>query len=158
MYHLKSIIKFVNGRPKHTGCYKITDDNGLIVESTASEETIKYYESLNKEERKRKKVNKMNRILINNDIIHDIDTIRRVEDIGFSYDGDVKYSTKLFIIFDSEMQEEVEKKCFYFLAGPISRNQMENILNRMTAKEFDEYFKNPNYAKFRLVPAHIERI
>lgn len=158
MYHIKHRTEYFNGRATMMNYYEITNDNGFIVEPTASEETMKYYESLNKEERKNKEENKINRILINNDIIHDIDIIRRIEDIGFSYDGDVKYSTKLFIVFDPETQKEVERKCFYFLAGPISRNQMENIINRMTAKDFDNYMKNPNYVKFRLVPAHIERI
>lgn len=57
MYHIKHIVKFINGRPRLTGCYEITDDHGLIVEPTASEETMKYYESLNKKRKKRGKTN-----------------------------------------------------------------------------------------------------
>jgi hypothetical protein len=54
MYHIKHIVKFVNGRPRLTGYYEITDDNKLIVESSASEETMKYYESLNKKEKEKR--------------------------------------------------------------------------------------------------------
>ena len=90
--------------------------------------------------------------------IHDIDKLRRIEDIGFYYDNDLKYSGRLFIYFDEETEKKIESKCFYFLAGPFYWNQMESIINRMTAKEFDEYMKHPNYTRFRLVPAHIESI
>ena len=93
-----------------------------------------------------------------NNNIHDIDKIRRIEDIGFYYEDDLKYSEKLFIYFDEETEREIESKCFYFLAGPFYWNQMEGIINRITAKEFDEYMKHPNHTRFRLVPAHIESI
>lgn len=158
MYHIKHKTEYFNGIGRLTSAYEITDDNGFLIEPAASEEVMKYYEALNKEERKRKEVDKMSRISINNDIIHDIDAIRRVEDVGFSYDGDIKYSAKLFIIFNPETQEEVEKKCFYFLAGPFYQNQMENLIDRMTAQEFDNYLEYPRYARFRFVPAHIESI
>lgn len=92
--------------------------------------------------------------------IHDIDKLRRIENIGFYYEDGLKYSAKLFIYFDEETGREIESKCFYFLAGPLYRNQteMECLINRMTAKEFDEYMKHPRYARFRFVPAHIESI
>lgn len=91
--------------------------------------------------------------------IHDIDKIRRIEDIGFCYDEDgLKYSAKLFIYFDEETGKEIESKCFYFLAGPFYWNQMEKIIDRMTAQEFDNYLEYPRYARFRFVPAHIESI
>ena len=90
--------------------------------------------------------------------IHDIDKLRRIEDIGFYYEDGLKYSAKLFIYFDEETGREIESKCFYFLAGPFYRNQMEKIIDRMTAQEFDNYLKHPRYARFRLVPAHIESI
>ena len=93
-----------------------------------------------------------------NNNIHDIDKIRRIEDIGFYYEDGLKYSAKLFIYFDEETGKEIESKCFYFLAGPFYRNQMEGIINRMTAQEFDNYLEYPRYARFRLVPAHIESI
>lgn len=90
---------------------------------------------------------------------YDIDKIRRIEDIGFYYDNDLEYSGKLFIYFDEETEREIGRKCFYFLSGPFYQNQMESLINRMTAKEFDDYIiKYPNYTRFRLVPAHIERI
>lgn len=158
MYHIKHIVKFVNGRPRLTGCYEITDDNKLIVESSASEETMKYYESLNKEERKRKETNKMKTKSNNNANTYDIDKIRRIEDIGFYYEDGLKYSAKLFIYFDEETGREIESKCFYFLAGPFYWNQMEGIINRMTAQEFDNYLEYPRYARFRFVPAYIESI
>lgn len=158
MYHIKHIIKFVNGRPRLTGCYEITDDNGFVVESSASEETMKYYESLNKEERKRKETDKVKTKLSNNANIRDIDKIRRIEDIGFYYEDGLKYSAKLFIYFDEETGREIESKCFYFLAGPFYWNQMEGIIKRMTAQEFDNYLEYPRYARFRFVPAHIESI
>lgn len=156
MYHIKNIIKFINGRPKSAGGYEITDDNGFIIESFASEETMKYYESLNKEERARRKSNKMDTELINNGIICDIDSKRRIESIGWTYDGEMRYDTKLFIIFDPKTDKEIERKCFYFLVGPISKGWANNILDKITAKDFDEYMKNPNYTKFKFVPAHIE--
>lgn len=90
--------------------------------------------------------------------IHDIDKVRRIEDIGFYYEDGLKYSAKLFIYFDEETGREIESKCFDFLAGPFYRNQMESLINRMTAQEFDEYMKHPNYARFRFIPAHIENI
>lgn len=90
--------------------------------------------------------------------IHDIDKIRRIEDIGFYYEDGLKYSAKLFIYFDEETEKEIESKCFYFLAGPFYRNQMEGIINRMAAQEFDNYMKRPNHTRFRFVPAKIERI
>nr|DAR47576.1 MAG TPA: hypothetical protein [Caudoviricetes sp.] len=90
--------------------------------------------------------------------IHDIDKIRRIEDIGFYYEDGLKYSAKLFIYFDEETEREIRSKCFYFLAGPFYRNQMESLINRMTAKEFDDYMKHLNYARFRFVPAHVESI
>ena len=93
-----------------------------------------------------------------NNNIRDIDKLRRIEDIGFYYEDGLKYSGKLFIYFDEETEREIGRKCFYFLAGPFYRNQMEGIINRITAKEFDEYMKHPNYTRFRLVPAHIESI
>lgn len=71
--------------------------------------------------------------------IHDIDKLRRIEDIGFYYEDGLKYSAKLFIYFDEETGREIESKCFYFLAGPFYRNQMENLINKF-------------------VPAHIESI
>ena len=89
--------------------------------------------------------------------IRDIDKLRRIEDIGFYYEDGLKYSAKLFIYFDEETGREIESKCLYFLAGPFYRNQMEGIINRMTAQEFDNYMKRPNHTRFRLVPAHIEK-
>ena len=102
MYHIKSITKFVNGRPRFTGGHEITDDNGFIVESFADEALAKYYETLNKDERTRKKMNKPNAKLVDNGIIHDIDGRRRIENIGWTNDGETRYDTKLFIIFDPE--------------------------------------------------------
>ena len=90
--------------------------------------------------------------------IHDIDNLRRIEDIGFYYEDCLKYFAKLFIYFDEETGKEIESKCFYFLAGPFHRNQMENLINKMTAPEFDDYMKYPRYARFRFVPARIESI
>ena len=92
--------------------------------------------------------------------IRDIDKLRRIEDIGFYYEDGLKYSAKLFIYFDEETGREIESKCFYFLAGPLYRNQteMECLINKMTAQEFDNYLEYPRYARFRLVPAHIESI
>ena len=90
--------------------------------------------------------------------IHDIDKIRRIEDIGFYYEDGLKYSAKLFIYFDEETGREIKSKCFYFLAGPFYRNQMESLINKMTAQEFDNYLEYPRYARFRFVPAHIESI
>ena len=156
MYHIKHRTEYFNGRATIMNHYEITDDNGFIVESTASEETMKYYESLNREERKRKKANKMK--TSNNTNTYDIDKLRRIEDIGFYYDNNLKYSAKLFIYFDEETGREIESKCFYFLAGPFYRNQMESLIDRMTAQEFDNYLEYPRYARFRFVPAHIESI
>ena len=93
-----------------------------------------------------------------NNNIRDIDKLRRIEDIGFYYEDALKYSAKLFIYFDEETGREIESKCFYFLAGPFYRNQMEKIIDRMTAQEFDNYLKYPRYARFRFVPAYIESI
>lgn len=91
--------------------------------------------------------------------IHDIDKICRIiENIGFYYEDGLKYSAKLFIYFDEETGREIESKCFYFLAGPFYRNQMESLINKMAAQEFSEYMKHPNYTRFRFVPAHIESI
>ena len=90
--------------------------------------------------------------------IYDIDKLRRIEDIGFYYEDGLKYSAKLFIYFDEETGREIGSKCFYFLAGPFYRNQMEGIINRMAAQEFDNYMKRPNHTRFRFVPAKIERI
>lgn len=90
--------------------------------------------------------------------IRDIDKLRRIEDIGFYYEDGLKYSGKLFIYFDEETGKEIESKCFYFLAGPFYRNQMEGIINRMAAQEFDNYMKRPNHTRFRFVPARIESI
>lgn len=158
MYHIKSITKFVNGRSKFTGGYEITDDNGFIVESFADEALAKYYETLNKDERTRKKINKPNVKLVNNGIIHDIDGRRRIESIGWTNDGETRYDTKLFIVFDPETDKEVEKKCFYFFVGPVSKSWANNALDKITAQDFDNYMKNPNYTKFKFVPAHIESI
>lgn len=156
MYHIKRRTEYFNGRATIMNHYEITDDNGFIVESTASEETVKYYESLNREERKRKEGDKMK--TSNNVNIHDIDKLRRIESIGFYYDDGLKYSAKLFIYFDEETGKEIESKCFYFLAGLFYRNQMESLINRMTAQEFDNYLEYPRYTRFRFVPAHIESI
>lgn len=93
-----------------------------------------------------------------NNSIHDIDKLRRIEDIGFYYEDGSKYSAKLFIYFDEDTGKEIESKCFYFLAGPFYWNQMEGIINRMAAQEFDNYMKRPNHTRFRFVPAKIERI
>lgn len=158
MYHIKRRTEYFNGRATIMNHYEITDDNGLIVESTASEETMEYYESLNREERKRKEIDKAKMKPSNNANIHDIDKLRRIEDIGFYYEDGLKYSAKLFIYFDEETGREIESKCFYFLAGPFYWNQTEGIINRMTAQEFDNYLEYPRYARFRLVPAHIESI
>ena len=158
MYHIKHKIKYFNGRATMMNCYEITDDQGFIVESSASEETKKYYESLNKEERKRKEADKVKTKPNNNANIHDIDNLRRIESVGFYYEDGLKYSAKLFIYFDEETGREIESKCFYFLAGPFYRNQMESLINKMTAQEFDNYLEYPRYARFRFVPAHIESI
>lgn len=93
-----------------------------------------------------------------NNNIRDIDKVRRIEDIGFYYEDGLKYSAKLFIYFDEETEREIRSKCFYFLAGPFYRNQMEGLIDRMTAQEFDYYMRHLNYTRFRLVPAHIESI
>lgn len=90
--------------------------------------------------------------------IRDIDKLRRIEDIGFSYEDGLKYSAKLFIYFDEETEREIKSKCFYFLAGPFYRNQMESLINKITAQEFDNYLEYPRYTRFRFVPAHIESI
>lgn len=158
MHHIKQKIKYFNGRATMMNCYEITDDQGLIVESSASEEMMKYYESLNKEERKRKEADKVKTKLNNNANIHDIDNLRRIESIGFYYEDGLKYSAKLFIYFDEETGREIESKCFYFLAGPFYRNQMESLIDKMTVQEFDNYLEYPRYARFRFVPAHIESI
>ena len=120
MYHMKHVVKFINGRPRLTGCYEITDDHGLIVEPTASEETMKYYESLNKKERKEAKRMSSN--------IHDVDKIRRIESVGYAYDGEMKYDEKLFILFDPKTYREIKKKCFYFLIGPTSKSWSNNMI------------------------------
>lgn len=138
MYHIKHKTEYFNGRATMMNCYEITDDNGLVVESSASEETMKYYESLNKEERKRKETNKIKTKSNNRANIYGIDKIRRIEDIGFYYEDGLKYSAKLFIYFDEETGMEIESKCFYFLAGPFYLNQMEGIINRMTANETEQ--------------------
>lgn len=158
MYHIKHKTKYFNGRATMMNCYEITDDQGLLVESSASEETMKYYESLNKEERKGKEADKVKTKPNNSANIHDIDNLRRIEDIGFYYEDGLKYSAKLFIYFDEETGREIESKCFYFLAGPFYWNQMEKIIDRMTAQEFDNYLERPNHTRFRFVPAHIESI
>lgn len=158
MYHIKHKTEYFNGRATMMTCYEITDDNGLVIESSASEGTMKYYESLNREERKRKEIDKAKMKPSNNANIHDIDKLRRIEDIGFYYEDGLKYSAKLFIYFDEETGREIESKCFYFLAGPFYWNQIESLINRMTAQEFDNYLEYPRYARFRLVPAHIESI
>ena len=158
MYHIKHKTKYFNGKATMMNCYEITDDQGLLVESSASEETMKYYESLNKEERKGKEADKVKTKPNNSVNIHDIDNLRRIEDIGFYYEDGLKYSAKLFIYFDEETEREIESKCFYFLAGPFYWNQMEGIINRMTAQEFDNYLKRPNHTRFHFVPAHIESI
>ena len=93
-----------------------------------------------------------------NNSIHDIDKLRRIEDIGFYYEDGLKYSAKLFIYFDEETGKEIESKCFYFLAGPFYRNQMEGLINRMTAREFDNHMEYSRYTRFCFVPAHIESI
>jgi len=90
--------------------------------------------------------------------IRDIDKIRRIEDYGLCYDNGLTYVGKLFIMFDPDTRKQCKIKHFYFLSGPFYRNQMNNILNRLTAKEFDDYMKNPDSSKFRFIPAHIESI
>lgn len=92
--------------------------------------------------------------------IHDIDKLRRIEDIGFYYEDGLKYSSKLFVYFDEKTGREIGYKYFYFLTCPLYRNQtqMESLINKMTAQEFDNYLKYPNYTRFRFVPAHIESI
>ena len=156
MYHIKRRTKYSNGRATMMNCYEITDDNGLIVESTASEETMKYYESLNREERKRKEMDKMK--TSNSANIHNIDKVRRIEDYGLCYDGGLTYVGKLFIMFDTETEKQCKIKHFYFLSELFYRNQMNGMLNRMTAQEFDDYMKNPDNSRFRFFPAHIESI
>lgn len=152
MYHIKRKVRYSNGRKTIMVGYDITNDNDSIIETFVSEGRMEEYARMNRQERKRKEVNKMNTN------IHDIDKIRRIEDIGFYYEDGLKYSAKLFIYFDEETGREIESKCFYFLAGPFYWNQMEGIINRMTAQEFDNYLEYPRYARFRLVPAHIESI
>lgn len=152
MYNIKRKVRYSNGRETIMVGYDITDDNDSIIETFVSEGRMEEYARMNGQERKRKEVNKMSTN------IHDIDKIRRIEDIGFYYEDGLKYSAKLFIYFDEETGKEIESKCFYFLAGPFYRNQMESLINRMTAQEFDNYLEYPRYARFRLVPAHIESI
>lgn len=152
MYNIKRKVRYSNGRETIMVGYDITDDNDSIIETFVSEGRMEEYARMNGQERKRKEVNKMSTN------IHDIDKIRRIEDIGFYYEDGLKYSAKLFIYFDEETGKEIEIKCFYFLAGPFYRNQMESLINRMTAQEFDNYLEYPRYARFRLVPAHIESI
>nr|DAF49043.1 MAG TPA: hypothetical protein [Siphoviridae sp. ctnpt50] len=152
MYNIKRKVRYSNGRETIMVGYDITDDNGSLIESFVSEGRMEEYARMNRQERKRKEVNKMSTN------IHDIDKLRRIEDIGFYYEDGLKYSAKLFIYFDEETGREIESKCFYFLAGPFYRNQMEGLINRMTAQEFDNYLEYPRYARFRLVPAHIESI
>lgn len=158
MFHIKRRTEYFNGRATIMNCYEITDDNGFVVESTASEEKMQYYESLNKKERKRKEADKVKTKPNNSASIHDIDNLRRIESIGFYYEDGLKYSAKLFIYFDEETGREIESKYFYFLAGPFYRNQMESLIGKMTAQEFDNYLEYPRYARFRFVPAHIESI
>ena len=152
MYNIKRKVRYSNGRETIMVGYDIADDNGSLIESFVSEGRMEEYARMNRQERKRKEVNKMSTN------IHDIDKLRRIEDIGFYYEDGLKYSAKLFIYFDEETGREIESKCFYFLAGPFYRNQMEGLINRMTAQEFDNYLEYPRYARFRLVPAHIESI
>ena len=152
MYNIKRKVRYSNGRKTIMVGYDITDDNGSIIEAFVSEGRMEEYARMNRQERKRKEVNKMSTN------IHDIDKLRRIEDIGFYYEDGLKYSAKLFIYFDEETGKEIESKCFYFLAGPFYRNQMESLINRMTAQEFDNYLEYPRYARFRFVPAHIESI
>ena len=152
MYNIKRKVRYSNGRETIMVGYDITDDNGSLIESFVSEGRMEEYARMNRQERKRKEVNKMSTN------IHDIDKLHRIEDIGFYYEDGLKYSAKLFIYFDEETGREIESKCFYFLAGPFYRNQMEGLINRMTAQEFDNYLEYPRYARFRLVPAHIESI
>lgn len=87
-----------------------------------------------------------------------IDKLRRIDDIGFYYEDGLKYSAKLFIYFNKETGREIESKCFYFLTGPFYRNQMECLINRMTAQEFDNYLEHPRYTRFHFIPAHIESV
>lgn len=152
MYHIERKVRYSNGKETIMVGYDIADDNGSLIESFVSEGRMEEYARMNRQERKRKEVNKMSTN------VHDIDKIRRIEDIGFYYEDGLKYSAKLFIYFDEETGKEIESKCFYFLAGPFYRNQMESLINRMTAQEFDNYLEYPRYARFRLVPAHIESI
>lgn len=152
MYHIRRKVRYSNGRETIMVGYDITDDNGLIVESFVSEGRMEEYARMNRQERKRKEVNKMS------SNIHDIDKLRRIESIGFYYEDGLKYSAKLFIYFDEETGREIESKCFYFLAGSFYRNQMESLIDRMTAQEFDNYLEYPRYTRFRFVPAHIESI
>lgn len=152
MYDIKRKVRYSNGKETIMVGYDIADDNGSLIESFVSEGRMEEYARMNRQERKRKEVNKMSTN------IHDIDKLRRIEDIGFYYEDGLKYSAKLFIYFDEETGREIESKCFYFLAGPFYRNQMESLINRMTAQEFDNYLEYPRYARFRLVPAHIESI
>lgn len=78
MYHIKHKTEYFNGRATMMICYEIADDNRLVIESSASEGTAKYYESLNKEERKRKEADKMKMKTNNNANIRDIDKLRRL--------------------------------------------------------------------------------
>lgn len=152
MYHIKRKVRYSNGRKTIMVGYDITDDNDSIIETFVSEGRMEEYARMNRQERKRKEVNKMNTN------IRDIDKVRRIEDIGFCYDDDLKYSAKLFIYFDKETGKKIKSKCFYFLAGSFYRNQMESLIDRMTAQEFDNYLEYPRYTRFRFVPAHIESI
>lgn len=162
MYNIKRKVRYSNGRETIMVGYDITDDNGSLIESFVSEGRMEEYTRMNRQERKRKEVNKMNTN------VHDVDKIRRIESVGYAYDGEMKYDEKLFILFDPKTYREIKKKCFYFLIGPISKSwsnnmiytgtSIDHILNRITAKEFDDYMKNPDNSKFRLIPARIERI
>lgn len=93
-----------------------------------------------------------------NTSIHDIDKCRRIENTGFSYDNGLTYSTRLFTSLDEKTGKEIESKCFYFLAGPFYRNQLESLIDKMSATEFDNYMKHPDNTRFRFVPAHTEII
>lgn len=162
MYHIERKVRYSNGKETIMVGYDIADDNGSLIESFVSEGRMEEYARMNRQERKRKEVNKMSTN------VHDIDKIRRIESVGYAYDGEMKYDEKLFILFDPKTYREIKKKCFYFLIGPTSKSwsnnmiytgtSIDHILNRITAKEFDDYMKNPDNSKFRLIPARIERI
>lgn len=93
-----------------------------------------------------------------NSSIHDIGKQRRIENIGSYYDDGLTYSTRLFISLDEKTGKEIARKCFYFLAGPFYRNQLESLIDKMSATKFDSYMKYPDNTRFRFVPAHTEII